>query len=88
MYVKVSGGFRHSCKNRGASDLRGFCPTGLFPTTDCIYEKYVFGYNMMKKKTTTNYKSKHYGPVARSPNGYPDHWFPGLRRQPFKTKIR
>ena len=25
MYVKVSRGFRPSCKNRGASTLRGFC---------------------------------------------------------------
>ena len=27
MYVKVSRGFRPSCKNRGVSALRGFCPT-------------------------------------------------------------
>ena len=26
MYAKVSRGFRPSCKNRGASALRGFCP--------------------------------------------------------------
>ena len=31
MYFKVSRGFRPSCKNRGASALRGFCPTGLLP---------------------------------------------------------
>ena len=31
MYAKVSRGFRPSCKNRGASALRGFCPTGLLP---------------------------------------------------------
>ena len=31
MHVKVSRGFRHSCKNCGAFALRGFCPTGLLP---------------------------------------------------------
>ena len=36
MYVKVSRGFRPSCENRGASALRGFCPSGLCPTTIII----------------------------------------------------
>ena len=33
MYVNISRGFRPSCKNCGASALRGFALRGFCPTT-------------------------------------------------------
>ena len=43
MYVKVSRGFHPSCKNCGASALRGFCPTGLLPYNHQCISLYVNG---------------------------------------------
>ena len=50
MYVKVSRGFRPSCKNRGASALRGFCPTGLLSYNHFLYRAVKYNLPIPKAK--------------------------------------